>query len=307
MNIPDSLYATLSGALVARATSRGQAVSEWLVREGRLSDADARDIVATLQAANAAHFEVQCAARDGIRAQDWLADRLKATPGLDATAIDAIAGTLGIQPGRPVYAVAAGIAEVALSPTRALGAVVGKVVAPAVGAMGAMGDFAGPWLRAPLGDVMDDELAGLAAAHLLPAARQALGAKVPAGAVAAGLHLGASTVKAGWKVTQGELRPGDAVQWVGDRAVAAAAALVHRAALDHTEQVGAAIGLAIGGYVGMAPLGAMVGAAIGRSVREFVAEGVAAAVETIGRALVPVVKEFVEVGKEVLSFLGLGR
>ena len=148
-----------------------------------------------------------------------------------------------------------------------------------------------------LGDAMDvpvlATIAGTAWETL-----QEQGVEVPAAVVAAMADLAATSLKTAWKVSSGELTPGQAASAIADRAVAAMVTVAERAAAHGTEAAGVTVGAWLGHYVGNPQLGAQLGMAVGRLAGENIVRPL---VRAAGEVLRTMVRENVGVAVDWLA------
>jgi hypothetical protein len=271
-----------------------RALTDYLVETTGISKEDADAIVERLAAIKKAHQAIQEAAKEGISKKEWLVEELES---LSEPMQQSLRAALKLPVEAPVSLIAERLASEGMSSLGELGAVLHELPSER---LPDLADLSEQWLEAPLGAPVDDTFAAIGGALLLPSAQQIFPG-VDAGAVAAGVGLGASVIKAGYQVATGVIPIGDAVQWLGDRVVAATATVVKHALQTHAAQAGAAVGAALGALIGSAPAGALAGAILAREAAGFVATAVSEAVTAIGQSFVKVASFVADTGVSLLK------
>lgn len=129
---------------------------------------------------------------------------------------------------------------------------------------------------------------------------------VNASEVAMIVDMGITLSKVGYKVSQGKMAVGKAIEYIADRAIADTAVVVSTIAKLKIEYVAAGMGTAVGtvfGPVGMA-IGAFVGHGVGKVTGAYIAPKIEQGIKKVAQVAKPMVRQVVQKTVEVAKQAG---
>lgn len=129
---------------------------------------------------------------------------------------------------------------------------------------------------------------------------------VNASEIAMMVDMGITIAKIGYKVSQGKMTVGNAIEYIADRAIADTAVVISAIAKLKIEYVAAGMGAAVGavfGPVGMT-IGGFVGHGVGKVTGAYIAPKIEQGIKKVAQAAKPMVKQVVQKTVEVAKQAG---
>lgn len=120
------------------------------------------------------------------------------------------------------------------------------------------------------------------------------------------VDMGITIAKIGYKITQGKMAVGKALEYIGDRAIADTAVVISTIAKVKIEYVAAGIGAAVGtvfGPVGMA-IGSFVGHGVGKVTGAYIAPKIEQGIKKVAEVAKPIVKQVIQKTVEIAKKAG---